>query len=226
MEKSCLQLVGDVKQIAWLESFSEHFIVSHVTEFSFCCFPPRVQADITQTSGRERHLAPQTDTSLASFRTSCESPDTSVRLGSSSDRSQNKSPGLLSVFLRVKKKKKKQRLKCVSCLHDLFLKLLNMTVLHAEWNNTLRFSSYCSGSDCSVRGFSMTGREVVMIMYSAFIFCFVFVSYRRSRRQDIMHGNPLTQCRGFNLKGNWSCANQKCENVPVSYKHKNNFHPT
>uniref|UniRef100_A0A8C7X5G2 Sema domain, immunoglobulin domain (Ig), short basic domain, secreted, (semaphorin) 3C n=1 Tax=Oryzias sinensis TaxID=183150 RepID=A0A8C7X5G2_9TELE len=23
---------------------------------------------------------------------------------------------------------------------------------------------------------------------------------RRSRRQDIMHGNPLTQCRGFNLK--------------------------
>uniref|UniRef100_A0A8C5BYY9 Sema domain, immunoglobulin domain (Ig), short basic domain, secreted, (semaphorin) 3C n=1 Tax=Gadus morhua TaxID=8049 RepID=A0A8C5BYY9_GADMO len=24
---------------------------------------------------------------------------------------------------------------------------------------------------------------------------------RRSRRQDIMHGNPLTQCRGFNLKG-------------------------
>uniref|UniRef100_A0A668A7U9 Semaphorin-3C n=1 Tax=Myripristis murdjan TaxID=586833 RepID=A0A668A7U9_9TELE len=26
---------------------------------------------------------------------------------------------------------------------------------------------------------------------------------RRSRRQDIMHGNPLTQCRGFNLKGNF-----------------------
>uniref|UniRef100_A0A8D3C5H1 Sema domain, immunoglobulin domain (Ig), short basic domain, secreted, (semaphorin) 3C n=1 Tax=Scophthalmus maximus TaxID=52904 RepID=A0A8D3C5H1_SCOMX len=25
-------------------------------------------------------------------------------------------------------------------------------------------------------------------------------SKRRSRRQDIMHGNPLTQCRGFNLK--------------------------
>uniref|UniRef100_A0A6Q2Z245 Semaphorin-3C n=1 Tax=Esox lucius TaxID=8010 RepID=A0A6Q2Z245_ESOLU len=29
---------------------------------------------------------------------------------------------------------------------------------------------------------------------------------RRSRRQDIIHGNPLTQCRGFNLKGTYRNA--------------------
>lgn len=30
---------------------------------------------------------------------------------------------------------------------------------------------------------------------------FIVFLFRRSRRQDVMHGNPLTQCRGFNLKG-------------------------
>uniref|UniRef100_A0A3B3V4N0 Semaphorin-3C n=1 Tax=Poecilia latipinna TaxID=48699 RepID=A0A3B3V4N0_9TELE len=39
---------------------------------------------------------------------------------------------------------------------------------------------------------------------------------RRSRRQDIMHGNPLTQCRGFNLKAYRNAAEM------VQYGVKNN----
>ncbi|KPP68958.1 semaphorin-3C-like [Scleropages formosus] len=39
---------------------------------------------------------------------------------------------------------------------------------------------------------------------------------RRSRRQDIMHGNPLTQCRGFNLKAYRNAAEV------VQYGVKNN----
>lgn len=42
--------------------------------------------------------------------------------------------------------------------------------------------------------------------------CFLFVFCRRSRRQDIMHGNPLTQCRGFNLKGTESFLQKSREN--------------
>uniref|UniRef100_A0A8C9WNM0 Semaphorin-3C n=1 Tax=Scleropages formosus TaxID=113540 RepID=A0A8C9WNM0_SCLFO len=42
------------------------------------------------------------------------------------------------------------------------------------------------------------------------------LSCRRSRRQDIMHGNPLTQCRGFNLKAYRNAAEV------VQYGVKNN----
>lgn len=43
--------------------------------------------------------------------------------------------------------------------------------------------------------------------------CFLLGFFcRRSRRQDIMHGNPLTQCRGFNLKGTESFLQKSREN--------------
>lgn len=42
----------------------------------------------------------------------------------------------------------------------------------------------------------------VYFKYSCFgITICVLKYFRRSRRQDVRHGNPLTQCRGFNLKG-------------------------
>nr|XP_045720993.1 semaphorin-3C [Mirounga angustirostris] len=42
--------------------------------------------------------------------------------------------------------------------------------------------------------------ELILEELEVFKFYVCLCTYRRSRRQDVRHGNPLTQCRGFNLK--------------------------
>lgn len=76
---------------------------------------------------------------------------------------------------------------------------------------TLSYFPHCFGTDCSLHSFIIIwtyeeggGYDCVFnsaFCYSVFIIICHCFPFRRSRRQDIIHGNPLTQCRGFNLKG-------------------------
>ncbi|KAF3859296.1 hypothetical protein F7725_021695, partial [Dissostichus mawsoni] len=67
---------------------------------------------------------------------------------------------------------------------------------------------YCAWDGLSCSRFYPTSKRYPMVYsFRALNFSlvpvssiFTFQSKKRSRRQDIMHGNPLTQCRGFNLK--------------------------
>lgn len=44
-----------------------------------------------------------------------------------------------------------------------------------------------------------SGKYVIFVPW--FKLDFDFLYFRRSRRQDVKHGDPLRQCRGFNAKG-------------------------
>lgn len=121
---------------------------------------------------------------------------------------QNKSAA--PVFLQ------KMCLKCVSCLHTLPQAVAHecapprgITQSHFSHNvfaaaapSAVLIWEEESCYDCAFDSVFTVGVCVVMHVY----FILLLFFFRRSRRQDIIHGNPLTQCRGFNLKGNFKSA--------------------
>lgn len=138
--------------------------------------------DITQRC--ERHVWSQT--SLVSLRTSCLSLDIPVKRGSSSVWSRNNSAA--ACFPRLKP------------VCHLFTCAFPQAVSNGcAPLSGIRFFSHCFGTYSEMR------KRTVVILSLRCIYTHSNFSppfCRRSRRQDIMHGNPLTQCRGFNLKGN------------------------